>query len=62
VWEGGVDKKERGKTFFEGHRPEINRILLIFLILVLWQCYRRGGEGGEDECVRYDEIRAGGGG
>lgn len=31
---------------------------------MVWQCYRRGGEEGEgeDECMRYDEIRAEGGG
>lgn len=31
---------------------------------MVWQCYRRGGEEGEgeDERMRYDEIRAEGGG
>lgn len=50
----------------EGHRPEINRIVLTFLILVVvvvvWQCYRRGGGDGGDESTRYDEIRGEGGG
>lgn len=54
--------KKDGGLFEEGHRPEINRIVLIFLILVVWQCYRRERERRGDECMRYDEIRAEGGG
>lgn len=56
--------EEKGRTSEEGHSPEIKRIPLIFLILVVWQW---GGEARwGDKCMRYDEIRAeeglGGGG
>lgn len=48
--------EEKRRTSEEGHSPEIKRIPLIFLILVVWQW---GGEARwGDKCMRYDEIRA----
>lgn len=48
--------EERRRTSEEGHSPEIKRIPLIFLILVVWQW--GGEERWGDKCMRYDEIRA----
>lgn len=56
----------------EGHRPEINRRVLEFPnpggVAVLQEGRARRGEWGvggvwrgKDKCMRYDEIRAGGG-
>lgn len=54
------------EDFGEGRGPEVSRVFLIFLILLVCHWYRREREWRRetsgDECMRYDEIRNEGGG